>query len=80
MEKFYDTLEAMGVEIVEDFEEIPLEDISFDLAPGDDEEAEAPAVKRCHRRPGQGLSERKSAGCPAFPEEEIDLAIRITEG
>ena len=32
LEKFYDTLEAMGVEIVEDFEEIPLDDINFDLS------------------------------------------------
>ncbi len=45
LEKFYDTLEAMGVEIVEDFEEIPLDDINFDLVPDDEDDAEVPAVE-----------------------------------
>ena len=62
LEKFYDTLEAMGVEIVEDFEEIPLDDINFDLVPDDEDDAEIGRVPL--------LS----------PEEEIDLAIRISEG
>ena len=39
---FYDSLETLGVEIVEDFEDIPLDDINFNAS---DSAEEAPAAE-----------------------------------
>ena len=41
IEKFYDTLEAQGVEIIEDFADVALEDIDFNTQVDENEDMES---------------------------------------
>ena len=67
IEKFYDTLESQGVEIVEDFGDIALDDIEFTQEEnGEDEDLESSLSTE-----GIAIDD---------PVKEIELAIRIIDG
>ena len=80
IEKFYDSLEAHGVEIIENFANLPIEDI--DLSE-EGEEADDYSVSA----DGIAIDDpvkvylKEIGGVPLLtPEEEVDLAIRISDG
>lgn len=82
IEQLYDSMESMGVEIIDGFDETPLNDITFDIKPDANDSSD---VQLGTGGAGQDdpvkMYLREIGYLPLLtPEEEIELAIRISKG
>ena len=73
IEKFYDSLESLGVEIVEDFGEIPIDDITFDIGETAEETPEAAAAA------AEGIAIGESEAATAHSLEEAAGGMGLLE-
>lgn len=80
IEKFYDTLDNMGVEIIEDFDQVPLDDIHFEINKNSETQSSVQMDNVSIDDPVKVYLKDIGRVPLLSAEEEIDLAIRISQG